>query len=147
MTDRRNFSMDDEAAALLDDHPNDNHSKIIRELLKEYYTAGVYDTTEAAIRVRRRELERQKADLEAEREAVSAELDRLDGLDDSDTETSLEQAIDETPVYDPEKATVDNPLVDKLANEYGVENEVVVEKLAERIADRRAENLSSVGAD
>lgn len=144
---RRNFMLDDEAAALLDDHPEDNHSEIVRELVKSYYTVGRYDYEEAAADVRRRQLERQRAELEAEQQAVDAELSRLeDLLADDDGSTPVDDIADELRIA-PDMATPDNPAIQRKAKEHGVDAAVLAEAVREQAAKRRRAGLKSVESD
>lgn len=135
--------MDDEAAALLDEHPDDNHSKIIRELLKAYYTAGVYDTEEAAIDVRKRELKRQVTTLTGELESIQNELERLEELSDSSKTSDVETVAETLHIVDPDKATVSNPAIQNAAARNGIDEDVLAEEVKTNAIEQQYENLES----
>lgn len=80
----RNFWLDEETTELLEEHDEDNHSEIVRDLLQAYYAPGCFDAPEAAVRV-------QEARLEAEIEATEAELDALQA--ERETLAETKQAI------------------------------------------------------
>lgn len=143
MSDRRNFMLDDDAAELLDEHPDDNHSEIVRELLKEYYTVGVFDTEEAAVKVRKRELERQREQINAEREAIEEELSRLDELESDDAESDVEAIASELNIT-ADMATADNPAIQKRAKQNGIDPAVLAEEVEQQARERQRQELASL---
>lgn len=145
MSARRNFSMDEETESLLQEHSEDNHSELVRELLKEYYTAGVYDTEQAAIRVRKRELEKKRNELEREREAVDEELERLEGVeDDVDAVHTVEDIAETIELPDPSKATTNNPAIQRKAKENGIDAAVLLEAVKEKMKEREKRQIKKL---
>lgn len=136
--------LDDEAAELLDEHADDNHSEIIRELVKEYYTTGVYDAEQAALAVRRNELERMENELESELAGVREEREQLEEIVDEESESDVEAVARELSVSNPEAATADNIGIRKKAKQNDVDPAVLAEVVREQMREEQREQLSSL---
>lgn len=147
MSERRNFTLDDKAAALLDDHTSDNHSELVRELIKEYYSVGVYDSEEAALRLRMRELERKEEQLQSELESVRKEQEQLDDVSDESSVSDVEQIAAEMEIAKPEYADATNPVIKKEAKANGVDPKVLAELVRENAAQEQVAGLQSVSND
>lgn len=144
MADRRNFSMDSEAAKLLDENPDDNHSEIIRELIKEYYTVGNYDATEAAVKVRKRELRRQKEETRGELQEIDNELERLEEMEGDEGSAKTVSEIAAELQIGAAMATTDNPAIQKKAKEHGIDVDVLAEAVEENARKREREQFESL---
>lgn len=143
MADRRNFSMDDDAAELLDQHADDNHSEIVRELIKEYYTVGVFDTEQAAVNVRKRELQRQLNQIESEKESLREELDRLEDLEDETAESEIEDVAADLHIS-ADMATADNMAIQKKAKANGLDPAVLAEEVHDQAVERERSEFSAL---
>lgn len=144
MSNRRNFMLDDEAAELLDEHADDNHSEIIRELVKEYYTAGVYDPEDAALNVRKQEIERQITEMQAQMESLQEEREKLAELVDDDQESDIEEIASGISMNKPSMATADNIAIRETANQNGVDPAVLAEVVREQAEEREKQQFSSL---
>lgn len=147
MSDRRNFTMDDEAAELLDTHSEDNHSELVRELLKEYYSVGVYDTEQAALCVRKSEIDRQLTEMEAQVEALQEEREQLSEITDEGVESDVEAVASEIRIADPEMADASNPGIRRQAEQNGIAPEVLAEVVREQAVSVRRSGLKSLSDD
>lgn len=143
MSTRRNFTLDEDTVAVLDENASDNHSKIVRELLQAYYTPGVYDAEEAAVRVRERELRRQESQLEDELATVREQREQLDALVDDSVESDIEAIAGELSI-NPEMVGPENPAIRRTAKEHGVDPAVLAEVVEEQAVERRRSELASV---
>lgn len=144
MSDRRNFMLDDEAAELLDEHADDNHSEIIRELVKEYYTAGVYDAEQAALNVRKQEIERQLSEMETQMESLQEERERLAEIVDDDVESDVEEIARDISITNPAAATPDNMAIQRKSKETGVDAAVLAEVVREQAEEEQRAELKSL---
>lgn len=131
--EHKTISMDDETADLLADHADDNHSELIRELLKEYYTAGVFDTTQAAVALRKREL-RDEIERMADRQAqLRDELGRLEDVTaDAEGAPDVSEVAAQLDGIPPDQATPENPAIQTQAEKNGLETEVLAAAVAEK---------------
>lgn len=146
MSGRRNFSMDDETDALLEEHPEDNHSDIVRELLKEYYTAGVYDTEQAARKVKVRKLRERVDELDNERERLERQLEQIEATTEESGETSIESVASELTIP-PERVSVDNPAIQQKAEKNGIDPSVLADVVKEQAVEQRQNEYKSVSDD
>lgn len=142
------ISLDQDAKDLLDENPDDNHSEIIRELLKVYYQDGIYNEEEAAARVKRRRLEAKKEQKRAEIKALDGELDRLEK--DVEERVPADEEIrnrykQQFETVSAEYRSVDNPLVQDAANEMGIPPEDVLDWVDEEVPAPDTLQLKSVG--
>lgn len=144
MSNRRNFMLDDEAAELLDKHADDNHSEIIRELVKAYYTAGMYDPEDAALSVRKQEIERQITEMQAQMESLQEEREKLEELVDDTQESDIEELASEISINDPAMATADNPGIRNKAQKNGVDPAVLAEVVREQAEEEQLEQFSAL---
>lgn len=142
----KHFSMDDEAAELLDEYDG-NQSQLVSNLVKEYFTAGVYDTELAAKRHRKRVVERQMAELEGELSSLQEEFEALEELDDEATTSSIEAVANDLTITDPSMATEQNPAIRTKAEQHGIDPAVLAEEVREQARTRQSNQLKSVTAD
>lgn len=143
------ISLDEEARELLEEHPDDNHSQIIRELIKAYYRDGIYNEEEASARVKRRRIEARKQAKMAEIEALDDELNRLEA--DVEERIPADEEIrnrykSQFESVKSEFRTVDNPLVQDAANELGVTPEDIVEWVQKEVPAPDTRGLKSLRA-
>lgn len=132
MSGRRNFTMDDETEDLLDSHDGDNHSELVRELLKAYYSPGCFDTDEAAVNVREQRLEAQLDAKRSEAEAIQSELASLREAKDDVTvpdDDKLRDALRACAGLDAEDRHTNNPAVERQAEKAGLDADAFLDVL------------------
>lgn len=135
--------MDDDAAALLDDY-HGQQSALVSELVRAYFEAGVPDTEQAAVEVRRRRLERKEADLQDELGEIQAELGELEELTDDCEDSSIENVAAELTIHDPDRCTEHNPAIKRHAQKHGFAPSVLAEVVREDANDRLRDNFSTL---
>lgn len=138
--------MDDEAAEHLDNYDG-NQSELVSNLVKEYFTRGVYDEELAADKLRKRVIERQVAEMESELENLRSELSDLEALDDDTETSSIEEAASELEIFDPERIHANNGAIVKKAEANGIEPAVLADEVMRQYRQHQAEELASVEAD
>lgn len=148
MSERRNFTFDDEAAGLLDEHPEDNHSELVRELVKEYYTPGVFDTQRASLQAKKRQLERRKKELGRELDTVSDKLEQIEeALSDTDERGGIEEVADQIELPDPSNAKKENPAIQRKAQQNGLEPAALAEVVRGQAISQQQTQYKTVGDD
>jgi len=124
MSGRRNFTMDDETEELLDSHDGDNHSELVRELLKAYYSPGCFDTDEAAMKVREQRLEAQLDAKRSEANAIQSELKSLrEAKDDvsAEPDEKVQDALRTCATLNDEERHSNNDAVNRQAKKAGLD--------------------------
>ena len=146
MTTHKHFSMDDDAAEYLSNYGG-NQSELVSELVKEYFTVGVYDTELAARNHRKRVVQRQMAEIEGELDSLRSELDALQELESERGTSSIEEVAQEIEILDPEKATSHNPAISTKAEQNGIDADVLAEEVRKQAEHRKAKQFESINAD
>lgn len=146
MSTHKHFSMDEEAAELLDNHEG-NQSELVSNLVKEYFQEGVYDEEVAAKKHRKNIVKTKIEERRRELEELQAEWEDLEALDEELETSTVEEVAAELTIRDSEKIHENNPAIVSKADQNGLDPGVLAEEVVRRHRQRQAEELKSVTAD